>query len=458
MTEWNLRILPNKFEKFCRTEKGNLAECVLVSYYWHMDGYIPRLVDGRLDAYLQSFGAVQVVGPKWVGKTTTCERHAASSFHFTPHAGDVDPLELAMLDSSYVFRGPKPRLIDEWQVMPSIWDMVRSSVDESMGAKGLYILTGSALPPQRDTSARGAIRHTGAGRIGRLHMSTMTLFETGESSGEVSLGDLFEGRPVQGQMRTVRLSELVHYIIRGGWPGNIGSADPSLVPRDYVELVWTSEIDRMDGPKADKAKFRRLLYSLARNESTVCSLSTLARDAGLDGKKLDEATVSSYLTMLSDLNLLDDQGAFSPSFRSRTRLKIGSKRHFADPSIAAAIVGAGEDSLIKDLQFLGFLFESLVEHDLRIYAGQYGGKLWHYQDYDNDEVDAVIELADGRFGLVEIKLGFCQVVDEAAKNLSKVAAKLERTPSFLAVVSGTAPAPITRRDGIHVIPLTSLGP
>lgn len=162
--------------------------------------------------------------------------------------------------------------------------------------------------------------------------------------------------------------------------------------------------------------------------------------------------------MLSDLNLLDDQGAFSPSFRSRTRLKIGSKRHFADPSIAAAIVGAGEDSLIKDLQFLGFLFESLVEHDLRIYAGQYGGKLWHYQDYDNDEVDAVIELADGRFGLVEIKLGFSQVVDEAAKNLSKVAAKLERTPSFLAVVSGTAPAPITRRDGIHVIPLTSLGP
>lgn len=423
-----------------------------------MDGYIPRLVDGRLDAYLQSFGAVQVVGPKWVGKTTTCERHAASSFHFTPHAGDVNPLELAMLDSSYVFRGPKPRLIDEWQVMPSIWDMVRSSVDESMGAKGLYILTGSALPPQRDTSARGAIRHTGAGRIGRLHMSTMTLFETGESSGEVSLGDLFEGRPVQGQMRTVRLSELVHYIIRGGWPGNIGSADPSLVPRDYVELVWTSEIDRMDGPKADKAKFRRLLYSLARNESTVCSLSTLARDAGLDGKKLDEATVSSYLTMLSDLNLLDDQGAFSPSFRSRTRLKIGPKRHFADPSIAAAIVGAGEDSLIKDLQFLGFLFESLVEHDLRIYAGQYGGKLWHYQDYDNDEVDAVIELADGRFGLVEIKLGFSQVVDEAAKNLSKVAAKLERTPSFLAVVSGTAPAPITRRDGIHVIPLTSLRP
>ena len=420
--------------------------------------YKSRLVDSIIAEKLRLFGAVVIIGPKWCGKTTTAEQFCKSAIYMQDPDNSKRYHEIASLHMSLLLEGENPRLIDEWQVMPSIWDMVRSSVDESMGAKGLYILTGSALPPQRDTSARGAIRHTGAGRIGRLHMSTMTLFETGESSGEVSLGDLFEGRPVQGQMRTVRLSELVHYIIRGGWPGNIGSADPSLVPRDYVELVWTSEIDRMDGPKADKAKFRRLLYSLARNESTVCSLSTLARDAGLDGKKLDEATVSSYLTMLSDLNLLDDQGAFSPSFRSRTRLKIGSKRHFADPSIAAAIVGAGEDSLIKDLQFLGFLFESLVEHDLRIYAGQYGGKLWHYQDYDNDEVDAVIELADGRFGLVEIKLGFSQVVDEAAKNLSKVAAKLERTPSFLAVVSGTAPAPITRRDGIHVIPLTSLGP
>ena len=420
--------------------------------------YKSRLVDSIIAEKLRLFGAVVIIGPKWCGKTTTAEQFCKSAIYMQDPDNSKRYHEIASLHMSLLLEGENPRLIDEWQVMPSIWDMVRSSVDESMGAKGLYILTGSALPPQRDTSARGAIRHTGAGRIGRLHMSTMTLFETGESSGEVSLGDLFEGRPVQGQMRTVRLSELVRYIIRGGWPGNIGSADPSLVPRDYVELVWTSEIDRMDGPKADKAKFRRLLYSLARNESTVCSLSTLARDAGLDGKKLDEATVSSYLTMLSDLNLLDDQGAFSPSFRSRTRLKIGSKRHFADPSIAAAIVGAGEDSLIKDLQFLGFLFESLVEHDLRIYAGQYGGKLWHYQDYDNDEVDAVIELADGRFGLVEIKLGFSQVVDEAAKNLSKVAAKLERTPSFLAVVSGTAPAPITRRDGIHVIPLTSLGP
>ena len=424
-----------------------------------MNTYLPRLIDNKLDTWLKTSGAILVAGPKWTGKTMTCEQRAESAFYFTRRPGESDPLELAKVDSSIVFSGSKPHLIDEWQLMPEIWDMVRADVDAHRGEKGLYLLTGSSLPPQKNKKGNKKIRHSGAGRISTLKMSTMSLFETGDSSGEVSLDSLFDGADVNGRMRRISLAEIIHFIIRGGWPGNLDVPDASLLPRDYIELLQTTELDKLlDDVRIDRERFKRFLYSLARNESTVCSASTLAKDASINGKGLDNETATRYLDVLDDLFLIENQEAYSPVFRSRTRLKIGAKRHFCDPSIPAAVLGANEKNLMKDLQFLGFLFESLAEHDLRVYAEALGGKLHHYQDYDNDEADAVIELADGRYALIEIKLGYEYAVDAAAESLLKVAEKLENKPSFLAVVSGTAPIPLKRPDGVYVLPLTSLRP
>ncbi len=424
-----------------------------------MNTYLPRLIDNKLDTWLKTSGAILVAGPKWTGKTMTCEQRAESAFYFTRRPGESDPLELAKVDSSIVFSGSKPHLIDEWQLMPEIWDMVRADVDAHRGEKGLYLLTGSSLPPQKNKKGNKKIRHSGAGRISTLKMSTMSLFETGDSSGEVSLDSLFDGADVNGRMRRISLAEIIHFIIRGGWPGNLDVPDASLLPRDYIELLQTTELDKLlDDVRIDRERFKRFLYSLARNESTVCSASTLAKDASINGKGLDNETATRYLDVLDDLFLIENQEAYSPVFRSRTRLKIGAKRHFCDPSIPAAVLGANEKNLMKDLQFLGFLFESLAEHDLRVYAEALGGKLHHYQDYDNDEADAVIELADGRYALIEIKLGYEYAVDAAAESLLKVAEKLENKPSFLAVVSGTAPIPLKRPDGVYVLPFTSLRP
>lgn len=427
-----------------------------MSYNQTMDKYLKRLVDDRLDKYLKTFGAVSIVGPKWTGKTRTCEEHSKSAFYFTARPGEPNPLELARLDSSYVFKGENPRLIDEWQLMPEVWDMVRGDVDAHRGEKGLYLLAGSSIPPQKKKG--NVIKHSGAGRIAKLNMSTMSLFETRDSSGDVSLASLFENAPIEGRIRHVSLAEIIHYIVRGGWPGNLDVDDVGLLPLDYVERIFDFEIKQLDVPNVDILKFRRFMYSLARNESTVCSISTLAKDASVNGRALDDETITGYLSILDALFLLDNQEAFSPEFRSRTRLKIGSKRHFADPSIAVALVGANESNLLKDLRYLGFLFESLVEHDLRLYAEVLGGKVFHYQDYSNDEIDAVFSLADGRFGLIEIKLGYEGVVEDAAANLIRVSDKLERKPEFLAVVSGMAIAPVKRPDGVYVIPLTALRP
>ena len=420
--------------------------------------YLPRLIDKKLDIMLKTFGAVSIEGPKWTGKTMTCEQRAKSAFYFTQKPGAPDPLGLASLDSSYVFNGEKPRLIDEWQLMPAIWDMTRADIDSRKGEKGLYLLTGSSLPPQKDRNAKRLIHHSGAGRIASLRMSTMSLYETGDSSGDVSLSSLFDDLPIKGQIRKVSLEEIIHWIIRGGWPGNLDSDDCTLIPLDYMERVCTSELEKLDIPNIDRTRFRRLLLSLARNESTVCSISVLASDSGINGRKLDEDTVSSYLVILNDLYLLSNQEAFSPDFRSRARLKLGVKRHYADPSLPAAIIGANEKNLINDLRYLGFLFESLAFHDLRIYTESLGGKVYHYQDYDNDEVDAVAVLGDGRYGLIEIKLGYESIADSTASNLIKVADKLERKPSFLAIVSGTAMAPVRRKDGVYIVPLSSLKP
>ncbi len=419
-----------------------------------MNEYMPRIIDDKLKSYLETFGAISVAGPKWVGKTRTCSEHSASSFSFTPRIGVPDPLELARLDSRYVFQGEKPHLIDEWQIMPEIWDMVRSDVDDK-GEKGLYLLTGSNIPPKLKKG--NIIRHSGVGRIASLRMRTMSLYETGDSSGEVTLSSLFENKPVFGSVRDISLPEIIHFIVRGGWPANLDTKNPSYIPSSYIDKLLDEQLGELEA-HVDRMKFRRFLTSLARNESTVCSIKTLLNDTAEMGQLLDDETISGYLNVMNDLYLIDNQDGFSPSFRSRIRFKQGVKRHITDPSLSAAIIGANEENLTGDLRYLGFLFESLAEHDLRIYIESLGGTISHYQDYGNCEVDAVVTLSDGRFGFIEIKLGYEGVIEDAALSLVHTAGKLEKQPSFLAVVSGMARAPYRRKDGVYVIPLTSLRP
>lgn len=420
-----------------------------------MNSYLPRLIDSTIDIYLKTFGGISIEGPKWVGKTRTCMEKAESSFSFIREMGKQDPLQLARLDSSYVFQGKKPHLIDEWQIMPEVWDMVRADIDNKQ-EKGLYLLTGSSVPPRLKKDS--PIRHSGAGRIATLRMSTMTLYETGDSSGEVSISSLFENDSVKGTIRDINLAELIHYIVRGGWPENLDTPNSSLIPKSYINLLLERELDTL-GAVVDKEKFKRLMYSLARNVSTVCSLRTLKKDtARTNEKELDDETIASYLNILSSLYLTYPQEVFCPNFRTTQRFKVGVKRHLVDTSLACALIGATESNLCKDLEYLGFLFESLVIHDLKIYIESLGGAISHYQAYPNDEVDAVLELADGRFGFVEIKLGYDGVIDKAAQTLIRIASKLEEKPAFMAIVSGMANAPYRRPDGVYVVPFTSLKP
>ncbi len=417
---------------------------------------MPRLIDSKLDLYLKIFGGVSIVGPKWIGKTRTSTEKAQSSFSFARKKGTDDPLKLAMLDSSIVFVGEKPHLIDEWQLMPEVWDMVRADIDERQ-EKGSYILTGSTVPPFLKKNS--PIHHSGAGRIATLNMSTMSLFETKDSSGDVSISSLFENAPVHGNLRNITLSELIHYIVRGGWPENLDTPDSSIIPKAYLKRFFELELDTLD-VDVDKSKLRRMMLSLARNISTVCSIKTLKKDtAGSNNPdEIDERTVSRYLEILADFYLIYEEEVFCPDFRTTQRFKTGVKRHFEDTSLACAVIGANEKNLMNDLEYLGFLFESLVTHDLRIYMASLGGYVTHYRSYPNDEVDAVLSLDDGRFGFVEIKLGWESVIDRAAANLLRISSKLEQKPSFLAVVSGMASIPYRRSDGVYVLPLTSLKP
>ena len=345
-----------------------------------------------------------------------------------------------------------PHLIDEWQEVPSIWDAVRNEVDKSP-EKGRFILTGSSTP------ANKGIMHTGTGRISLIDMRTMSLYESGESSGAVSLSSLFnEG--ISGIIETgsVSIEDLAYYIVRGGWLDSLGvSAEyASSFASDYIKGLLQEDIPRV-ADSIDIMKMHRFMRSLARNESTTASKRTIQRD--MNGE-ISDATIDSYASILSRLFLLSNQLPFSPSIRSSLRLKQMEKRHFTDPSIAAALLGMNQSSLLNDLQTFGLLFEALVERDLSIYAAASGNMLRHYQDYRGNEVDAIIEAPDGRWGAIEIKLGAGEI-DYAAKTLLKTDKAMQeasgRGASFLAVVCGISSYAYKREDGVNVIPITALG-
>ena len=418
---------------------------------------MPRLIDGELDRYLANFGAVCIEGPKWCGKSWTAAYHAGSEILISDPANHFQNRALASLSPALVLDGKAPRLIDEWQEVPALWDAVRSAVDQR-NKKGQFILTGSATPQRK------GIMHSGAGRIGKLRMRPMSLFESGDSSGLVSLTEICENHAPAVLTGEVELEKLVFLTLRGGWPGNLDvkPADALLLPMSYIDAILDDDIQRIDGVKRNNNKLRLLLRSLARNESTTATMRVLKNDIKeIDNEDIDPETVSVYLDLFDRLFLTDNQQPFSSNLRSGIRVKQAEKRHLCDPSLTCALLGATSKKLIGDLETFGFLFEAMCERDLKIYCQSMDARLYHYQDYANHEMDAVIELPDGDWCAIEIKLGANQI-DEAASNLLRIRKAIEsdggKLPKALCVICGMSNAAYKRADGVYVTPITALKP
>lgn len=418
--------------------------------------YLPRIVDKQLEEYLEAFGAVCVEGPKWCGKTWTSSYHSRSEIFIGDPAGNFQNRQLAQLSPALVLEGETPRLIDEWQEVPPIWDAVRYQVDQRTN-KGQFILTGSATPNHK------GILHSGAGRIARLRMRPMSLYESGDSSGAVSLEALCRGELRPAMTGEVELKKLIDLIIRGGWPGSLSLSpqQAALLPGEYLNAVIDDDVYRMDGVKRNTAKMRLLLRSLARNESTTATNRTLKNDIKeQDDEDIDAETVAEYLDIFERLFLTDNQPPFSTGVRSSVRVKQAVKRHFCDPSLACSLLKVTPETLLGDLETLGFLFEALCERDLKIYAESFGGSLYHYQDYQGREIDAVVELPDGQWCAFEIKLGANQI-DSAAAGLLRLQREFAadpkgKPPAVLCVLCGMSSAAYRRPDGVFVVPVTAL--
>jgi uncharacterized protein len=415
--------------------------------------YRPRIADAELADRLQSAGAVVVEGPKACGKTATARQAAASEVLL-----DVDENASAAvaINPALVLDGPVPRLIDEWQIEPRIWDHIRRAVDDR-SRPGQFILAGSAIPPD------DAIRHTGAGRFSRLRMRPMSLFESDTATGAVSLAGLLGGEPTESPDPGLTLGDLAEEIARGGWPG---LRDQPIVRvqqgvRDYLEEIRRTDINAVDGIRRDPERVGRLVRSLARNVATHVAASTLAADAeGADGP-LKKHTAGDYLAALERLFIVEDQPAWAPHLRSRYALRRAAKRHFVDPSLAVAALRASPAALLRDLNLLGLLFESLVVRDLRIYAQASDARVLQYRDSDGLEVDAIVEAGDGRWAAFEVKLGGEKLIDEGASSLKTFSKRVDTDktgkPAALAVIVADGYG-FVREDGIHVIPVGALGP
>lgn len=417
--------------------------------------YKPRIIDDMVRKYLDTFGAVCIEGPKWCGKTWTSSYHSNSEFLIGNPANSFQNRLLAEMSPSVVLEGETPRLLDEWQEVPPIWDAVRYTVDER-AKKGQFILTGSSTPKRK------GVLHSGAGRIGKLRMRTMSLYESGDSSGVVSLRELCMGKLTPSMTGEVSLRDLAGYIVRGGWPGNLNIPieNASLLPQSYLDAILDDDAHRLDDKKYDVSKMKLLLRALARNESTTATKKKLLSDIKeVDDEIIDSDTIATYLDVFNRLFLLDNQLPFAANLRSFVRIKQAEKHHFCDPALACALLKATPDRLIGDLETFGFLFEALVERDLKIYAESFGANLFHYQDYNNNEIDAVVELEDGTWCAFEIKLGANQI-DKAAKSLVNLKNNILKNggaaPEILCVICGLSNAAYQRPDGVFVVPVTAL--
>ena len=417
--------------------------------------YRPRLIDRTIDEHLAVCGAVCIEGPKWCGKSWTSSYHSGSEFEVGAPDNNFQNRALAEIAPSAVLEGRTPRLIDEWQEVPPLWDAVRAAVDKR-GKPGQFLLTGSSTPNHK------GVLHSGTGRIAKLRMRTMSLYESGDSSGDVSLEALCRGR-LEGKLTgEVSLMHLAELIVRGGFPGNLVSDSRSLtiLPRAYVNAVLEDEIRNVDGIEYDTHKIGLLLRSLARNETTLASKKSLARDMlDSEGETLNPETVTNYLNLLTRMFLIDNQAPFSPGCRSSLRLRQAEKRHLADPALSCALLNLTAEKLVNDLETFGFMFEAMAERDLRVYAQSFGAEVYHYKDYADNEIDAVVEMEDGSWSAFEVKLGFNQV-DKAAAELIKISRLLETAgaapPAAMCVICGMSSAAYQRPDGVFVVPITAL--
>ena len=417
--------------------------------------YYTRIIENELDQMLGIFGAVLIEGPKWCGKTTTAQRCAESSLSLSDPAGGFAALQLARLDPAQAIVGPTPRLVDEWQEEPKLWDAGRFEGDGRGGEPGQFILTGSATP-----RAENQPMHSGVGRIARLRMDTMTLFELGISSGAVSLGALLDGDSVAASLGSIAgIAGIADLLCRGGWPQAVGktTADAMRIAVAYIDGVCESDVSRADGVKRDPVKVRALLSSLARNESTLAGMRSIERDLGVDVSK---NTITGYMDALRRINIVDDVPAWHPALRSPVTLRQGAKRHPAVSSLAVAPIGADPESLSFDPKTLGLLFESLVLHDLKVYAAASDATVSHYPDADDLEVDAIVHRRDGSWVAVEVKLGSPQV-PEAVENLLRLERKLvdrgERPPAAKLIVIGFGMPAYVTSEGIVVAAVVTLG-
>lgn len=423
--------------------------------------YKKRLIDKKISDYLSVFGAVSIEGPKWCGKTWSSLQHSKSATFMD----DEENKNLALIDVKAIFNKElekRPQLIDEWHLVPTIWDAVRRECDKSV-IRGNFILTGSTTLPS-DTM-KEKVHHSGVGRIGRIKMYTMSLFESGDSTGKASITDMLNGTQESMNNKEIELLDLAALIVRGGWPANINIDKDKIdiIPKSYIDSILNIDMNEESENRRDKNKMKMLLRSLARNETTIVGNKTLIKDIE-EYETSDELlssrdTIIEYLDILNRLHLIENQEAYSENYRSSERVGKTPKRHFTDPSLACACLELNPEKLLKDLKTFGFLFESLVERDLRIYMDYLNGHLYHFRDNVSGlEVDSILEFSDGEYAAVEIKLGFNQVED-AIKSLQKFSNNVLKKPKFMCVIVGKCNAILKDpKSGIYIVPITALKP
>lgn len=425
-----------------------------------MDSYRHRIVDGLLEKKLQAKGAVLIEGPKWCGKTTTAEEFAASKVMLARPDVKRSFKSLLEIDADAALAGDTPMLIDEWQTVPKLWDSVRYMVDHRR-KMGQFILTGSAVP---DKEAESEIEHSGTGRFAWLTMRPMSLYESGESNGAVSLGDLFSAPEKILAKNELKLSDIAFLICRGGWPMSVGLPEEVALEQafDYYDAVTKEDVTRADGVKRASERVQRLMRAYARHQGTQASIATLKEDLKYnDSDTLDEGTISTYLEALRKIFVVEDMPAWNPNLRSKTAIRTAHTRYFVDPSIATAALGLGPADLINDLNTTGFLFEAMCVRDLRVFAESLGGKVYHYRDKSGLECDAVVHLRNGQYGLIEIKLGGESLIKDGVGTLTSLDAQIDtermKAPSFKMILTATGEYAYRRSDdGIYVVPIGCL--
>lgn len=419
--------------------------------------YKPRIADRLLARQLAGKGAVLIEGPKWCGKTTTARQLAKSLLDL----GDPEVLrqsrQMMEISSKTLLQGDTPRLIDEWQTIPELWDTIRNEVDHR-NAFSQFILTGSSVQPQADETV-----HSGTGRFSRIKMRPMSLFESGESSGSVSLRSLFEGKTFEPQPSRLELQDIAYLTCRGGWPqATLLKGDIALDQAfGYVDDVCERDIQRVDGVKRNAERARLLLRSYARNISQQVSFGTIRSDMlSNDANTLNEDTVSDYVKALRKLFVIEDLAAWNPNIRSKSAIRTSDTRHFVDPSIGTAALGLGPNDLINDLESFGLIFEDLAVRDLRVFADVLDGKLYHYRDSSGLECDTVLHRRNGTYALIEVKLGGEKLINEGIESLKALAATIDTTrmknPSFMMVLTAVGPYAYRRPDGVFVVPIGCL--